>query len=371
MGRQLKRRKSEKPKKIRKLNRSVKKTETKTETHEQVDFFSSGSSTMNLALSGMAMHGGWARARVLNIVGDRSAGKTAIALEAAFSYYQTIKKIRSDIWPDVTKFHIVYNNTEGVMDFDVKHMYGPKFYRKVDWQRSPNIEHFGRDYTRQVNKLEDGHSLLYILDTLDFLKSKKSLDRFAAAVKKDADEEGSYDVEKQKYLSSFFATTSEFLKNNEKDATLMVLSQIRDKIGVTFGKKTMRTGGRAFGHAIHQEAWVREIKKLSATRHGEKRVYAIRSAVKIEKNKCAKPFRESEFQILYDYGIDNINSLIDYIYGSRAISFDGQKFKTKKEFISFIEENDYEKLLEEKAEIKWQKVEEAFSKDVSDRKRRW
>jgi len=368
MGRQLKRRETAKLKKIKTILKEPKK---EVNGDEQVDFISSGSSTMNLALSGKAKHGGWARARVLNVVGDRSAGKTAIALEAAFSYYETIKKIRSTIWPDVTRFSIVYNNTEGVMDFDVKHMYGPKFYRKVIWERSPNVEHFGRDYNRRVDKLEDGHSLLYIVDTLDFLKSKNSLERFATSVKKDEAEEGSYDMEKQKYLSSFFAITSEFLNKNKKDVTLMVLSQIRDKIGVRFGKKTMRTGGRAFGHAIHQEAWVREVKKLSATRHGEKRVFAIRSAVKVEKNKCAKPFRESEFQILYDYGIDNINSLIDYVYGSSAINFDGQKFKTKKEFISFIEENNYEGMLEEKAEIKWQKVEDAFSKEVSDRKRRW
>jgi len=371
MGRQLKRRETEKPKKIKRINREVKKAGDRKEVDQQVDFISSGSSTMNLALSGKAKHGGWARARVLNIAGDRSAGKTAIALEAAFSYYKTIRKIRSNIWPDVKRFTIVYNNSEGVMDFDVKHMYGPKFYRKVIWERSPNVEHMGRDYTRRVDKLEDGHSLLYIVDTLDFLKSKKSLERFAASVKKDDAEVGSYDTEKQIFLSSFFATTSEYLDKNEKDATIMILSQVRANIGVTFGKKKKRGGGYAFGHAIHQEAWVREAKKLTATKLGEKKVYAIRCAVKVEKNKCAKPFREAEFQILYDYGIDNINSLIDYVYGSRAINFDGQKFKNKKEFISFIEENNYERMLEEKAEIKWQKVEEAFSKEVSDRKRRW
>jgi RecA/RadA recombinase len=324
---------------------------------------------MNLALSGFARYGGWARARILNVVGDRSAGKTAVALEAAFSYYNTIRQIKSKIWPRVTKSTIIFNNAEGVMDFNVRGMYGKKFYKAVKWVRSPNIQHFGRDYFRHTDNLKAGHSLLYILDTLDFLKSKQFLEAFAKSVKDDDDQKGGYDLEKQKYLSSFFATTSEFLENNEKDATLMILSQIRDKIGVVFGKKQMRTGGRAFGHAIHQEAWIKEIKKLDATKHGEKRIYAIRSAVRVEKNKCAKPFRNAEFQILYDYGIDNISSLIDYLYGSK-IKFDGQKFK-KKEFVKFIEENNYGKLLEEKAEIKWQRVEQAFAKDVSDRKSRY
>lgn len=365
MSRNLKRRSNK-----RKISR---RSERKSKSNAPVDFFSSGCIPMNLALSGKGTRGGWARGRVLNIVGDRSAGKTAIALEAAFSYFRTIRKIKSAIWPKVKDFTIVYNNAEGVMDFDIPLMYGPKFYDAVDWKRSPNVEHFGRDYFRHVDDLGPNSSLLYILDTLDFLKSKKSLERFEKSVKDDAEIEGSYDVEKQKYLSGFFATTSEFLDHNGKDATLMILSQVRDKIGVMFGKKQMRTGGRAFDHAIHQEAWVKEIKKIDATRYGEKRIYAIRSRVKVEKNKCAKPFREAEFRILYDYGIDNINSMIDYIYGpkDKSITFDGQKFKNKKDFIKFIEENDYERLLEEQTEIKWQKVEEAFQEEVRERKKRW
>jgi RecA/RadA recombinase len=363
MGRELKRRSSKK----------LKNKENRTTRNVPVDFFSSGCIPINLALSGLGEKGGWARGRVLNIVGGRSAGKTAVALEAAFAYFKTIKRIRSKIWPRVKKFNIVYNNAEGVMDFDVERMYGPEFYDKVKWIRSPNVEHFGRDYFRHVDKLLPNSSLLYILDTLDFLKSKESLVRFAEAVDKDEIEKGSYDTEKQKYLSSFFATTSEFLDHNGKDATLMILSQVRDKIGVVFGKKQMRTGGRAFDHAIHQEAWVQEFEKMRATKLGEKKVYAIKSRIRVEKNKCAKPFREANFMILYDYGIDNINSMIDYLYGpkSKKIKFDGQSFNDRKEFIKFIEGNEYERLLAEQTEIKWQKVEEAFEKEVKDRKRRW
>jgi len=363
---------------MRKLKRRKQVSECSFDT---VDFIHSGCSTMNLALSGKAKDGGWARARVLNLVGDRSAGKTAVALELAFSYFKTIKKIKSKIWPTVKRFHIVYNNPEGVMDFPIQKMYGkynPKtglwecpFRDKVEWVMSPNVEHFGRDYWRRANKLEKGESLLYILDTLDFLKSKKSIDRFIDAVEKDGEIEGSYDVEKQKFLSGWFPTTKDFLNANSADATLLILSQIRDKIGVMFGKKQMRTGGHAFDHAIHQEAWIKEVQKLRATRFGEQRVYAIKSEIRVEKNKCGKPFNEAQFQILYDYGIDNINSLIDYIYGKKTIKFDGQKFKTKKAFIKFIEENDYEELLEKEAEIKWQKTDEAFEKEVMQRKSRW
>lgn len=369
MPRTLKRR-------VRKLKRrgsSPKQARPARHSVETVDFIGSGCSTLNLALSGKAKDGGWARARVDNIVGDKSSGKTAVALEACFWYYNNIKKVRSKVFPNVKDFTIVYNNAEGVMDFDIQYMYGPAFYDTVEWIRSPSVEHFGRDYTRRVNDLNHGESLLYIVDTLDFLKSKDALARWETSVKKEEELAGSYDVEKQKYLSGFFAVTSEYINNNEFDATLLILSQVRAKIGVTFGKKTMRTGGKAFDHAIHQEAWLREVEKKKATRRGGERVYAIRTEVNVEKNKCAKPYRKSQFTILYDYGIDNINSLIDYVYGPEAskIKYDGKQFKSRKEFVKFIEANDYEKNLETQAEIKWQEIEEAFEKEVSQRKRRW
>jgi len=360
--------KRRKPKKVTVKRRKV---TTKQKSTPTVEFISSGSTPLNLSLSGKGPKGGWARARIGNIVGGRSAGKTAVALECAFWYYKNINKIKSVIFPPVDEFTIVYNNAEASMDFDIPKMYGPKFNDKVHWVRSPNVEHFGRDYFRHVDNLEPGHSLLYILDTLDFLRSKDSLERFAESVKKDDSEKGSYDLSKQKYLSSFFAVTSKFLDENKKDATLMILSQIRDKIGVVFGKKQMRTGGRAFDHAVHQELWIKEKQKLRATKKGEERVYGIDVACRVEKNKCAKPFRECNFQILYDYGIDNLSSMINYLWGKKQINFDGQTFKTKKPFIKYIEDNNYERLIEEKTEQKWHEIEHAFEAEVESRNRRW
>jgi len=360
------------PKKLRrKKKRKIKRRKSKPESSAPVDFISSGSTVLNCALSGRSKGGGWARGRVLNIAGDKSAGKTVLALEACFSFFKNIKKITSRIFPKVKKFDIVYNNSEGVMDFDLKAMYGKKFVKKIEMVRSKTVEHFGRDYARRVDKLEKGHALLYVVDTLDFLKSRAALERFDVSVADDDEMAGSYDAEKQKYLSTFFAKVSEYLDKNEKDATLIIVSQIRAKIGAKFGKKTMRTGGKAFDHAIHQEVWIREAEKLRMTRKGTQGVYGIRTACRIEKNKCAKPYREAEFIILYDYGIDNLSSMIKWLYGNKQIKFDGKTFKTKKTFIKFIEENNYERLLEKQVEIRWAEIEEAFFNEVEYRKKRW
>jgi recombination protein RecA len=359
------------PRKLKRNKRKLKRRKSKSVSHAPVDFISSGSTVLNCALSGKGKHGGWARGRVLNIAGDKSAGKTVLALEACFSFFKNIKKIKSPIFPKVKSFEIVYNNSEGVMDFDLEAMYGKKFVKNLQLIRSKTVEHFGRDYARRVDNLEKGQALIYVVDTLDFLKSRAALDRFDDSVDDDEDMVGSYDTEKQKYLSTFFAKTSEFLDKNEKDATLIVVSQIRAKIGAKFGKQTMRTGGKAFDHAIHQEVWIREAEKLRMTRKKQNRVYGIRTACRVEKNKCAKPYREAEFIILYDYGIDNLSSMIKWLYGNKQIKFDGKTFKTKKTFIKFIEDNNYERLLEEQVEIRWQEIEEAFVKEVDYRKKRW
>lgn len=121
----------------------------------------------------------------------------------------------------------------------------------------------------------------------------------------------------------------------------------------------------------HQVAWIREVQKLRKSKKKEKRVYGIVSAVKIERSKVAKPFRESEFTILYDYGLDDLNSMIDYLWGKKKIKFDGESFKTRKQFIKYIEENNLEEELKEAVEEKWENVEAAFEKDVLGRKSRF
>jgi len=58
----------------------------------RVEFLGSGCTTLNCALSGKGKDGGWARARIINIVGDGSSGKTLLALDLAFWCWKNIKK---------------------------------------------------------------------------------------------------------------------------------------------------------------------------------------------------------------------------------------------------------------------------------------
>jgi|ADurb_H2B_03_Slu_FD_contig_31_952612_length_5191_multi_7_in_0_out_0_4 recombination protein RecA len=324
----------------------------------RVEFLNSGLTLLNLALSGKGTEGGWARGRIVNIVGDGSSGKTLLALELAAQCFYNIKKVKSEIFETPKDIQIVYNNAESVMDFPLEEMYGEKFVDAVEWVRTPTIEAFGRDYGRRVIDLKKGSFLLYILDSYDSLTSEAGMERFEQAAKKDKAEDGSYGIEKAKYGSaSFFNNICGLMEG--KDATLVIISQVRENIGVMFGKKYSRSGGKALDFYTHQVAWLAEIEKLKKTFKGKTRPYGIRIRAKIERNKTAKPFRESELTILFDYGVDDVGSNISWLFGPevKKIVWDGVEY-SRNDLIKMIEENGLERELAEKVEKEWAHIEE-------------
>lgn len=325
----------------------------------KVEFLDSGSTVLNLALSGKGREGGWARGRVVNIIGDGSSGKTLLALEMAARCFYKLNK-NPETFPNVKKIFIVFENAEGVMDFPVEEMYGKEFYDAVEWVQIPTIEAFGRDYTRRVDSLKEGEFLLYIVDSMDTLISEDAQERFLKAAEKDASEEGSFGMEKQKYSGKFFSNLCSI--GQGKDATLVIISQVRENIGVTFGKKYRRAGGKALDFFTHQCCWLAVKNHLKKTVKGETRTYGIQVKAKLERSKVGKPFRETDFIILFDYGVDRILSDIIYLYGEKEkkMEFEGETFNSQEKLVNYIQEKNLENRLSELVEEKWKAVEDGI-----------
>jgi len=332
-----------------------------------VDFINTGSIRLNLAASQKGFDGGWARGRINNIVGDGSSGKTLIALEACAECFYNMLGSKSYNFPKVKKVSIVYNNVEGVMDFPIDLMYGKTFNEGVEWLRTGTIQEFGRDFLKRVKALEDGHFLLYVIDSWDALDSEEELEAFMESIEKDKPQDGSFDLGKQRYGSKRFFKTlcSEIEGDNgkvKKDCTLIINSQVRQKIGVTFGERTYRAGGDALNFYTHQVCWLAEIGKIKVVREGITVTTGINVKARFKRNKTSKPFREAEFPIMYDYGIDNITSLLQLIYGSKSKEIKGlfgQDFKRYLTAGDYIDKNGLEKKLGEMAVEKWNRIEEA------------
>src|SRR5574343_891349 len=295
-----------------------------------VEFISTGCIPLNLALSQKGRDGGVARGRIINLVGDGSSGKTILALEICAWLYYNYKKITSELYPEIKKLIIVYNNSESVMDFPIAKMFGEEFYNFVEWTFIPTCEGFGRDIQKRINNLKSGECLLYIEDSIDASISESAKERIEKAIKSDKLEEDSYGLEMQKYFSqSFFKDLCS--RQHGKDATVILISQVRENLKAgMFGKKFYRTGGKSLDFYTHQVLWLYHKEKMKKTSRGNERSYGVRTLGKVERNKTAIPFREADFPIIFDYGIDNVMAMADFLFGPKDKEIEWNEEKMKK-----------------------------------------
>jgi len=121
-----------------------------------------------------------------------------------------------------------------------------------------------------------------------------------------------------------------------KSNTCMVfINQMREKIGVMFGNPETTTGGRAlkFYSSIRVD-----IRRIGSIKDGDL-VVGNRTRVKIVKNKLAPPFREAEFDILYNQGISYEGDLVDLAVERKLIEKSGAWFSYKGERLGQGREN--------------------------------
>ena len=94
---------------------------------------------------------------------------------------------------------------------------------------------------------------------------------------------------------------------SQQNVTVIFINQLRMKIGVMFGNPETTTGG----NALKFYASVRlDIRRIASIKKSDQ-IIGNRVRVKVVKNKLAAPFKESEFDIMFNEGISTASSLLD------------------------------------------------------------
>ncbi len=94
---------------------------------------------------------------------------------------------------------------------------------------------------------------------------------------------------------------------NRSNTSVIFTNQIREKVGVMFGNPETTSGGRALKFYASLRL---DIRRIGAIKDGQDLI-GNRTRVKVVKNKCAPPFKQAEFDIIYAEGISHNALLID------------------------------------------------------------
>ncbi len=239
-----------------------------------IDAISTGSIGLDAALG----VGGLPRGRIIEIFGPESSGKTTLSL------------------------HVIAEaqKSGGICAFiDAEHAMDPEYTKRL----GVNIDDL------LISQPDTGEQALEIVESL--VRSGKMdvivIDSVAALTPKDEIEGdmGAHHVGKQARLMSQALRKLTAIVARSKTIVIFI-NQIRMQIGVMFGNPETTPGGKALKFYTSVRL---DIRRIAQIKKGDE-VMGGRVRVKVVKNKVAAPFRQTEFDLMYNEGISREGEMI-------------------------------------------------------------
>jgi len=265
-------------------------------THTAVETFPTGALSLDMALGG-----GIPKGRVVEIYGPESSGKTTLTLHA-------IAEVQ---------------RAGGTAAFiDAEHALDPSYAKRI----GVDVENL------LLSQPDNGEQALEITETLVRSNAVDLIvvDSVAALVPRaeiEGDMGDSLPGLQARLMSQALRKLTAVI--NRSNVTVIFINQIRMKIGVMFGNPETTTGGNALKFYASVRMDIRRIGQIKA---GDE-IIGNRTRVKVVKNKVAPPFRQAEFDIMYNEGISTTGDVLDLAVVADIVEKSGAWYAYKGEKI--------------------------------------
>jgi recombination protein RecA len=252
----------------------------------------------------VALNGGLPRGAVTQFMGEESSGKTTMALKVC-AFVQSLFGDEASIgWVAVEGFDKHWANTVGVsIPFSKAEL---MMMRTKDREKRKTVKEVGRFVVASAISGEDALQIaeemirsglfqIVVVDSIAALPTIAELD-------KPMDEHTMTQLPRLvgKFLKKCYSAFNTKLESGERNQTaVLLINQVREKIGGYGHPEPDPPGGRALRHAAHATVRFKkgEVYRLAGE---DKKAYGRRTKIKVEKSKIGPPLREAEFDFYFD-----------------------------------------------------------------------
>lgn len=304
---------------------------------------STGSTLLDLAISGGRKHGGGLVGGIMVVAyGPSGSGKTVLACEIAGSIQRQGGKIN-------------YKDSEARLDKKFSEIFDLK-YDKINYEKPDTIP----DAFLPLSKWKVDSTKIngYIVDSLAALSTNMEMDE---------DTGDKMGMRRAKEFSEHLRKGARIVTNN--NLILFCTNQIREKADAQkYERKDINPGGKAIEFyaslILRFSSFKKIVKEVKIEGKVVKRVVGIDVTIEVVKSSIWKPFHEANVIIYFDYGIDNIRANLQYIkdFSSNTtytINNEALNMSLDKS-VTMIESDEREQELNEEVVALWESIEDKF-----------